>query len=101
MMRAVMGGSDLYLGVNETDQNTDAIFVYPNPVSDVIHFKLSDPSAFKKLALYDVMGRTVLTEKITNHSDLDVKNIPNGFYIIKFFDDEHQRFISKKILLNH
>jgi hypothetical protein len=70
----------------------EVIEMFPNPVSEVIHFEF-DQSNAKELELYilDMNGKIVYTKKLVNGSqglnfELNIKNYVNGVYFVKLND---------------
>jgi len=58
-------------------------FIYPNPASENIYISnLKEPNALVKI--YDVQGRLVLEEKISNNEHLNVSSFSKGMYQITF-----------------
>ncbi len=56
--------------------------VYPNPVSNgVLHIE-SNANTLKSIALFDVLGKQVLTTS-TENSTINVSNLKGGIYILK------------------
>ncbi len=96
-----MGGSNLFVGINEPDQLLSEVFVYPNPASDFIQCNFTNNPAIRNVSLYDATGRIVLNIKVHNHLSLDVKSLTNGFYMLHFADDNGRVSVTKKILINH
>lgn len=56
--------------------------VYPNPVSNgVLHIE-SNANSLKSIALFDVLGKQVLTTSTENNT-INVSNLKGGIYILK------------------
>jgi hypothetical protein len=69
------------------------ISVYPNPASDFIQIKLTDPISFGKAMLFDLSGKLVLTENFeSNEFSMNVQSIPAGSYYLRVTDGQHQYF---------
>ena len=101
MIRAVMGGADLFLGLNEPNENISDVFVYPNPVSDFIQCNIADNASISNAELRDATGRIILSKKVNHQFNIDVRNLANGFYLLNFSDDKGQSLVTKKILISH
>lgn len=68
------------VGISENE--TNKVFVYPNPATNNIQFTL-DQNA--KVSVLDLTGRIIASEQVyEGTSKLDVSNLANGMYIIKF-----------------
>ncbi|MBQ0788490.1 MAG: T9SS type A sorting domain-containing protein [Oceanihabitans sp.] len=67
--------------------------VYPNPASDVIHISASFP--VDKIALYDVMGKLVLSS--TNTKQIQVNTLNTGMYLLKIY--ANQQTITRKVII--
>jgi len=63
---------------------SDLIEIYPNPSSDYITIKGTEDN-FNKISIIDAQGRKVLDAPLnTNSTTLDIQNLNNGLYTIKF-----------------
>ncbi|MFR9166331.1 MAG: leucine-rich repeat domain-containing protein [Dysgonomonas sp.] len=56
-----------------------SVNVYPNPVSDVL--RIDTPNEVQSVTVYDLAGRTV--KKAGNVTEIDVRDMQEGFYIIR------------------
>ncbi|TXD83641.1 M28 family peptidase [Subsaximicrobium wynnwilliamsii] len=75
------------LGVNTL--STEDIRVYPNPVNDEIRLSYSENFESLKLKLYDVSGKLVKEETLSNSkSRLSIKSLPKGIYFLKVVASE-------------
>ena len=78
------------VGVDELNKNT--VFVYPNPISDVVNLKF-DLSAKKQVSVrvFDVVGKEFLNEKWKdidkNKIALDMTEYPQGLYFLELTID--------------
>lgn len=73
------------LGLNNEVQQT--ISFYPNPTSSILNFKGLDSVAID-VSIFDILGKEILTTKIDASLTLDVSNLENGTYLIKFKDND-------------
>ncbi len=66
------------------------VFMYPNPVKDVLYVNISN-SIFNSnvgLKVYDVSGRVVIVkESVKNKIELNVSSLTTGVYFIHLIDD--------------
>ena len=61
----------------------DRVNIYPNPATDKIYISnLKEDNTLVKI--YDINGRLVLENKISNNEYLNISNISKGIYQIKF-----------------
>lgn len=77
---------DLTLSLIEKNLNNISIQTYPNPASNVLNIGLSgiEYDLIKELniAIYDMMGRTVLKQEINDgHEFMDVSSLLSGQYL--------------------
>ncbi|QNM84815.1 sulfatase-like hydrolase/transferase [Polaribacter pectinis] len=80
----------------EIEEELAAISVYPNPTEDYI--KISGPLVVTKAYLFDINGKLV-KKTIGDVEQIDIKNLPNGVYLLKAFVEGKQYF-TKKIIKN-
>lgn len=67
------------------------IKIYPNPTQGLLKFELSDISNTKTVILHllNMNGQSILkTKMVTNPTEIDISNRPNGFYILQIAVDE-------------
>lgn len=81
------------LGIS--DHIAAEVQLYPNPATDVVYLKSSEP--IQEIELYSVTG-ALLQTKFENKTELDVSQLSSGMYILKLKIND--RFISKKITIN-
>ncbi len=89
--------------VNEFTFDDEAIAVFPNPAQDEITIQLiNSKSAEMNMALYDLLGQEILTQKINftegiSQRNIMLDNVPNGIYLLKLTKDD-QVFSSKIVV---
>lgn len=66
--------------------------LFPNPVSDYLHYKGSRPEVSYDCKLITLEGKIWMQGKIGFTSPLLVSDIPNGLYILQIHDGEKPRF---------
>ena len=80
----------------------DALFeneltIYPNPFQDVIRFQFTNDLSQLEISLFDVLGKTLLTEQVTpQHPFLNVNSLSQGIYILRI--DQNEKSKSFKII---
>jgi hypothetical protein len=81
------------------------INIYPNPVTDVLHVKLSEKISGKtSLNIYDQQGRLVQAETIYKNTPvllqtINIKTLGGGFYVLQIVNEHKktsQQFIITK-----
>jgi hypothetical protein len=81
-----------YSGISSEVEKS--IYVFPNPAIDEIFISGVIP---KSIIVYDVMGNRVITEFDVESNKIDIKNLPNGFYIIEILSVKGDVLTSKFI----
>jgi hypothetical protein len=75
------------LAMNELVQRNFAI--YPNPSSGNFNIKLSSLEVDEKLYVYDVLGRNLKTQNITDlNTSINLENFSEGIYFFKIESDK-------------
>ena len=90
-------GNCLVTGIDEI-QNlplSDFVKIYPNPASNIIQLEFKEPFQKFESTIMDEIGNTVL---ISNKNQLNVNNLPNGFYILSIQTEKWKK--SQKIIIN-
>ncbi|KFC20338.1 hypothetical protein IO90_14315 [Chryseobacterium sp. FH1] len=70
-------GKSVTMGTDDLDKN-NAISVYPNPVSDVLH--LNSKNDVEQINIFNTVGQKVLSFK--DSKSIDVSSLPAGVYIM-------------------
>lgn len=99
----------LISGIEQHEQ-VETVTVYPNPATDVVRFRVLDPSASRKsgtgsssvgmtLRVLDAVGREVkalliLPERDENGS-IDVSTLPQGIYFLELTDGQGRKTVRK------
>jgi hypothetical protein len=86
MMHPVLGTQAEFVGVNEHPKTTSDITLFPNPVTDRLNLRPEGWNLNKKVnySITDVFGRTVLSEESLLPEYIDVSELSNGVYFIRF-----------------
>ena len=75
---------DNSLGINENDFDMSSLELYPNPVKNSIFIKNPQSLNLKKINVYDLSGRLVISEhidKIQSEDVIDVSTLQGALYI--------------------
>lgn len=75
------------------DSAHDLTLVYPNPVSDILHFniEIEHRSPDISVSIYSLDGQQIFQRVYTGSSDIqiDISTLPNGPYIYSIKSDSH------------
>jgi hypothetical protein len=78
--------SDLTLGAVAQQTKPTALYLYPNPVKDILHFANANQNqTIDAVEIISLAGRLFLQQKQTKNalSELDVSTLPQGMYLCK------------------
>jgi hypothetical protein len=81
-----------------TDIETSAINVYPNPARDNINIVLPENISSAIFTLYDMQGKVLIQQQISNQDAVSIDNIATGIYIYKVTTDKQN--YTRKIVIN-
>jgi hypothetical protein len=76
------------LSVNDFENQQNRFVFYPNPASNVIHFKV-----LADVSVYDVLGKKIM--QANNTQKLNVESLPSGIYFIKNEKGQTAKLIKK------
>jgi hypothetical protein len=69
-----------------SDHKDMKVQAYPNPVKDVLHVNLTGYSGAEEARLFDIFGRTLLRQALTNGSvDFNVSGLSAGLYMVRLY----------------
>lgn len=77
------------------DFSTSNVKIYPNPANDFINIE-SNVNEITEVALYDILGKKVLSQNKLTNNRLDISNLTRGVYFIKI--NSNGNSITKKII---
>ena len=80
--------NEKYLSIS--DENINKFSIYPNPANNALNFKIPFTENFK-VSVFDILGKKVLATSLKADKSLDISNLNNGIYILKF-DDYNTNF---------
>jgi hypothetical protein len=81
------------LGTEE--ESVSELALYPNPVKNVLNFKVSNNTIINKVSIYNVLGSLVLQSNNPINS-IDVSKLSSGLLFVQLETD--QGIVSKKII---
>ncbi|HRD39148.1 MAG TPA: T9SS type A sorting domain-containing protein, partial [Bacteroidia bacterium] len=98
------GGTDIFIhklapttiGIDEIHIKNH-LSVFPNPVSDFLYIKEPYNFNINDVILYNNLGRQILLKKSIENNKIDVRSIPEGFYLLEIIFDNKSFF--DKILI--
>ncbi|MEL7222460.1 MAG: T9SS type A sorting domain-containing protein, partial [Bacteroidota bacterium] len=89
-------GVDLITSVRELEHIL--IKIYPNPVTDQLNIRLSEPLQYT-VRITDMQGR--LLGVFENQDAISMEFVPSGIYLVEIVDDKMGWTVSKKIIVEH
>jgi len=72
--------------------------IYPNPAREMLNIQLK-PGKYR-LSLSDLSGRMVFSEFTSGNTTIDLKNCGKGIYFLKIINDQNNRILVRKIVIN-
>ncbi|WP_033961225.1 T9SS type A sorting domain-containing protein [Psychroserpens jangbogonensis] len=94
MYEAVLSPS---LGVNDFDDISNSISIYPNPVASSLNIKIKDNNTNLSYKIINLLGQQIVSATL-DKTTIDVSNLKAGIYIIELTGDNKKgmkRFIKK------
>ena len=89
MIRASFGnGNEKPLANEEIIENKKELNFYPNPAQDWLYFKENIDA---EIQVYSIGGKLELQEFVNN--ELNISELPNGFYLVKTGDQKASKLI--------
>jgi hypothetical protein len=73
--------------------DSQSLLVYPNPTTGLLNVVLNDGES-GEVKLFDMMGRTLLSQHVEGSAVLDLHTLPQGVYMVKIGNS-----IAQKILI--
>jgi len=71
---------------NNTDRREEVIFIYPNPSKEFIVFDLTNISESSIVELFDIQGKKVLEQMLSENKQISVSSLPKGLYLYKLYN---------------
>jgi hypothetical protein len=85
------------LDTKEISQNTEPM-IFPNPVNDMLNVQFSGES-YLSYKVIDLKGVVLKSGSISSQStQIDVRGIPEGLYVVQFIDDEKPVFTTRFVM---
>lgn len=83
---------DFALSINEFNYN-NSVSIYPNPSNSFI--KVKGLTNVENYILYNNLGQEIKKETISENEKIDIRNLNNGIYFLKFNNGETIKFIKE------
>jgi len=81
---------------NPRNEEISGFKLYPNPAFDDVVYITTAKNARKEVAVYDVFGEIVLTDRILNTS-LNISRLVPGVYVLQVTEDS--KTITRKLVV--
>ena len=90
----------LITGFEGVENNKAGKFaIYPNPSNGILEVRLPASAAKQTISVFDINGKEVLkTNMSSSYKQLDLSNLPNGLYYIRFKEGARVKF--EKFIIN-
>jgi len=75
-----------------------SIAMFPNPATDVVQFELT--SEVQSIQIFDVSGKKLKTVNLAQANSMEVKDLINGIYLVKFVNANGKELHSEKLLVS-
>jgi len=80
--------SQTTLSIDDLEETSKTITLYPNPTSKILNIKSSVSSGSSSVELYSIQGKKVFTTQLDNNqSDIDISHLTAGLYLVKVIND--------------
>ena len=83
----IASGSQSISLANNQYELANSIILYPNPTNSILNFATPNNVEVTQVALYDVLGKQVMSNAQVMNNSLDVSGISKGIYLIAFTCD--------------
>ncbi len=94
-MKILAGDLDLKTSVKDIPFIQETVSIFPNPAKTELNIEF--PANFSgELRVYDVLGRTLISQNIknTNRLNINISNLISGIYYIKVYDKSSDKVFS-------
>lgn len=85
------------LSVEDLTQKTPVFTIWPNPTSDYVHVQMGDDIHDYSYQLFNLNGQLLQGGRLDNQTDIDVRHLVSGIYLLKVENDQHQTQTTKII----
>ena len=82
----------------KSDHSTD-LKIYPNPVQSVLNIDFKSESvSTRTINICDINGKLVITKSVSGNTQIDVKQLTAGIYVIKINDENGKELYNGKFI---
>lgn len=96
MIRPVMGKNPYFIGIDENQEVTNTLTLYPNPATDFVRIEGVDENTCSEISIFDLTGR--LVRKYPYCNELNVSDLQNGIYVLRVTGDDGTNKTSKLLI---
>lgn len=96
MIRPVMGKNPYFIGIDENQEVTNTLTLYPNPATDFVRIEGVDENTCSEISIFDLTGRLVRIYPYCN--ELNVSDLQNGIYVLRVTGDDGVNKTSKLLI---
>ncbi len=76
--------NDQTLSIDDVNSDfSEDLIIFPNPVADMINFKLKSDKKVQSISLYSINGQLILSQK-GDIKNIDASSLSKGSYILRF-----------------
>ena len=84
------------LGIDEYAQESSWYSIWPNPATETVHIQMDTDNNGCSYQLFDMTGKLLQGGRLTdNNSEIDVRNLVAGTYLLKVENSNHQTQTTK------
>jgi D-alanyl-D-alanine carboxypeptidase len=85
-------------GIEDNVYNSSAVYMYPNPATDLITIQTENNEGELSLVVIDITGKQQLTEKVRGDKNtVSISGLQPGFYFAQLMNSAGQRVYTQKI----
>jgi len=74
-----------YTAINELENVSSTISIFPNPTNN--YFSINSNLAIDKIEVTGLDGRVMQSQKYTEHSQVNIENLPTAFYFVNMYSE--------------
>ena len=97
MIRPVMGKNAYFVGIDENQEASNKITLYPNPANNIVRIEGVDDVMADEVIVYDMTGRVINRFEYCN--ELNVSDLQNGIYFLRVVMNDGS-FEASKLLIS-
>ncbi|MFK5854964.1 MAG: right-handed parallel beta-helix repeat-containing protein [Bacteroidota bacterium] len=86
-----------FVSIKDKSQLSNTVIIMPNPASSIIN--IYSPIKIEKMIISDLSGKfTQQNSVLSNSAKIDIRNLPNGLYLINLLLD-NKLTVTKKVMI--